>query len=372
MLKNKRKIIYAVISAIIVVTIAIVTILLSENINELAKRKENDNKALTDSTDYNWNIEDLPYNNKFVDLKTYVTEDNKTSWSIALDENGDIWTWGENSVGQLGDNTYVSRKLPKKLSINAKFIQIGQGGRFWTALDTNGNIWGCGINNYGQIGNGYEYKDSDSTNIYAYTVAKPIQITSGTEFKKVVSSDWNTLALDKNGNIWGWGMNRYGVLMNEGKGNCSYVMDCYQNIPLQITSGTKYIDIEIDSTGCTAGAIDNSNNLYMWGCNDSGQLGVPKDTYIHRIPMNDGSGLSRTEYASYEPVQVKSGTKFNKLQIGRKGAIALDTDENLWAWGGTPTIVSGSRKVTDIYYYDDVYYAKIENSYNGYYMAGRK
>ncbi len=381
MIKHKRKILIGVTSAIVSITAALgVTVLKSNSnnyISELEKRQNDLTKALTESSSNNWNIKNLPYNNKFVDLKISVAESNETLWSIALDENGDIWTWGKNDSGQLGDNSYSSTELPKKLTIDAKFTQISQGGGFWTALDTNGNIWGCGVNNYAQIGNGYENTHANSSNKYAYTVSKPIQITSGTKFTKVASGHNSTLALDINGNIWGWGYNNTGVLMNEGMGNCNllepgssgYDSQYYQNIPLKLTSGTKYIDIEINSRGDVAGAIDNNNNLYMWGYNGDGQLAADKDTYTHKYPNNDGSGLSHTVRASYVPVQVKSGTKFSKLQIGTSSAIAIDMDKNLWIWGPNVKDISEGRAVSDICYYDNVYYAKFENGYNGYYKA---
>ena len=267
---------------------------------------------------------DLPYSNKFVDL---FSDQSSSSYGaeqvyVALDKDGDIWTWMTNNNGMFGDGSddRSYRKLPKKLEVNTKFKQISPTANYWLALDINGNIWGCGYQYYSQLGNGYENRHTsteDSTERVLF------QITSGTEFTKVKASVNSVLALDKNGNIWGWGLNEYGILMNEGKGTYTYSPSesyTYEIItrPLKLTSGTRYIDIDIcPNNAGAAAAIDENNNLYMWGHNYSCELARSK------------SDMS----SSNTPIQVKSGTKFSKVSIGDRCVAALDLEGNLYRWG---------------------------------------
>lgn len=72
--------------------------------------------------------------------------------SLALDVEGNIWSWGSNSFGQLGDGTTTANSSPKQISVDNKFVQIAAGGTHSLALDTNGIIWGWGGNRRYQLG----------------------------------------------------------------------------------------------------------------------------------------------------------------------------------------------------------------------------
>ncbi len=73
MIKHNRKILIGVTSAIVSITAALgVTVLKSNSnnyISELEKRQNDLTKALTESSSNNWNIKNLPYNNKLVWLR---------------------------------------------------------------------------------------------------------------------------------------------------------------------------------------------------------------------------------------------------------------------------------------------------------------
>lgn len=45
--------------------------------------------------------------------------------SVAIQEDGSLWTWGENTFGQLGDDTEVSRSIPKKVMENVLYAGMG-------------------------------------------------------------------------------------------------------------------------------------------------------------------------------------------------------------------------------------------------------
>ena len=98
--------------------------------------------------------------------------------SIALDVNGNIWTWGNNTYGQLGsgDTTSTSVKRPIKITNNTKFKEISMGYCHALALDNEGNIWSWGKNSSGELGNG---------DLRGEKVTKPTQVTNGKVFKEI-------------------------------------------------------------------------------------------------------------------------------------------------------------------------------------------
>lgn len=73
-------------------------------------------------------------------------------FTIALDQNGIIWSWGINDAGQLGLGDLTNHNLPQKITtINENIIKISVGYEHTLALDSKGNLWGFGNNNSGQL-----------------------------------------------------------------------------------------------------------------------------------------------------------------------------------------------------------------------------
>ena len=83
--------------------------------------------------------------------------------SLAVDTDGNAWAWGQNSSGQLGNNTTISQNSPVKVfasdqsTSNAgpwlNVVQICGGGWYSLAIGKDGNASGWGYNRYGQLGN---------------------------------------------------------------------------------------------------------------------------------------------------------------------------------------------------------------------------
>lgn len=71
--------------------------------------------------------------------------------SIAIDKDGNVYTWGNGINGEMGDGTFMSNTLPTKTAITkAVKAQIGVGHA--GALTMSGNIETWGYNNVGQLG----------------------------------------------------------------------------------------------------------------------------------------------------------------------------------------------------------------------------
>ena len=73
---------------------------------------------------------------------------------MALDTTGKVYTWGDNSYGQLGDGTTTDRILPIPILGNNNYKAIAGGFSHSMAIDFDNNLYGWGNNNKGQLGIG--------------------------------------------------------------------------------------------------------------------------------------------------------------------------------------------------------------------------
>lgn len=88
---------------------------------------------------------------------------------LALTAAGAVWAWGDNARGQLGIGTQVNSNIPVLVTgLPSSIVDVRAGGEHSLALDGAGNVWAWGDNQYGQVGNG------TTTN-----VLPPIEVLSG-------------------------------------------------------------------------------------------------------------------------------------------------------------------------------------------------
>ncbi|WP_269798947.1 RCC1 domain-containing protein [Caldicellulosiruptor acetigenus] len=77
--------------------------------------------------------------------------------SLALKKDGTVWAWGENSTGQLGNETSGKDKysyVPVQVKGIKDVLAISAGSYHSLALKKDGTVWGWGANARGQLGNG--------------------------------------------------------------------------------------------------------------------------------------------------------------------------------------------------------------------------
>jgi alpha-tubulin suppressor-like RCC1 family protein len=90
--------------------------------------------------------------------------------SVVLDKNGNVWTWGSNESGQLGDGTTTDRNTPYKLEKSSfggqAVVDVEAGGGVSFAITEDDRLWAWG--DKGTLGYDYEYDDVDSTEPIPY------------------------------------------------------------------------------------------------------------------------------------------------------------------------------------------------------------
>ena len=214
------------------------------------------------------------------------------SHSIGLDQTGDVWTWGWNTEGQLGDGGSVpgtdrdyaaevpglSHIIDVAVSCGLDEHLMGYGGCSYGLEDApgvnDGYVWAWGSNAFDILGQGPDGPLNSAT---------PLKVVAGGQgggtylhdIVAISAGNFHVLALDKDGNVWAWGRNSSGQL---GQGNFT----AYSNVPVQVKKSSEepLTDIvTIDAGYEHSMAIDREDNIWVWGRNDDGQLGLGSDYF---------------------------------------------------------------------------------------------
>jgi alpha-tubulin suppressor-like RCC1 family protein len=232
-------------------------------------------------------------------VKTFCQITSGNFHAAAIDKNGRAWAWGNNGQGQLGDNTITTRGTPVSVLGGVKtFCLISAGNAFSVAIEKNGRVWGWGNNFYGQLG--------DGTSVSKRT---PVSVggTTKTFCEIATSKQHHTVAIDRNGRAWGWGWNVYGQLGdNTGTSRLT---------PVSVVGAVKTF-CKIAAGFYFTVALDKNGRAWGWGYNANSQLG-------------DNSTTQRLT-----PVSVLGATKtFCKIAAGAQHTVAITRTGRAWAWG---------------------------------------
>jgi hypothetical protein len=200
--------------------------------------------------------------NKSVPTKITATATFKAPWlsvaangnyCLVLQSDGLIFSWGEDSSGQLGQLTSVTPTVPTTtLSPGPPAIAITAGGAHALAIQANRSLIAWGLNASGQLGLG---NLSNS--------AVPVQVGTDTNWFAIAGGGNHTLAIKLDRTLWAWGANSDGQL-GDGSTNLS-------NVPIQIGTRTDWVSVAAGRSHSMA--IDTSGRLWVWGRNLEGQLG---------------------------------------------------------------------------------------------------
>jgi len=208
-----------------------------------------------------------------------------TNHTLALKNDGSLWSWGINNNGQLGDNTITDKSSPLRVTPERTYKAIAAGEYFSMAIANDGSLWGWGSNLYGNLGTG-------SAGATATTL--PVRITDDNTWKHITAATGFVVAIKNDGSMWSWGKNTEGQL---GLGNTTNVYT-----PTRVGSKTDWVDVQAMDQNCIA--LDSNGDVYIWG---------------------NGQGNS--------PLKVDHTKKFKSVAIGGNFYMAISTDNKLWTWG---------------------------------------
>ncbi|MCU0290561.1 MAG: PKD domain-containing protein [Thermoanaerobaculaceae bacterium] len=217
------------------------------------------------------------------------------AFSLALTSGGEVWSWGDNFYGQLGEGTEETRVAPARITGLPKISGIAAGAYHALAVTPGGKVWAWGYNGSGQVGNG-------STT----TQRVPVELTGITGVTTVVGGTFHSLALTSDRSLWVWGSDYYYQLGDGARTD--------RPVPHKLTSIGDVTQVAGGTLHTLAVKADKT--LWSWGYNRSGQLGL-------------GTGVS---YASV-PARVVGIGPVEGVVAGSEHSVALQGAAGVSTWG---------------------------------------
>jgi alpha-tubulin suppressor-like RCC1 family protein len=182
--------------------------------------------------------------------------------TCVLKSNGQVWCWGRNWSGQVGDGTTTERTSGVQITWPTQpaplITDIVCGEEFTCVITAAGGAWCFGENGYGQLG--------DDTITDHGTPAPVTGMETG--IADVEAGAQHTCLIKTDGSLWCWGNNYYGRV---GDGTATE-----RHLPVAVMN----MDDEVTGAGggrrSTCGI--RAGLLYCWGYNYYGQLGDGTNT----------------------------------------------------------------------------------------------
>ena len=262
--------------------------------------------------------------------------------SAAVTANGDLYCWGENHYGQIGNGTTDDQKIPIK--ILDKVVSVSLGRSHSAAITTNGALYCWGNNHYGQIGNG----DSSGWGNAAEAQTIPVKILDNTV---LVSLGWyHSAAIATNGDLYCWGDNFNGQVGNGGES---------QGVPAPVKILENVVSVSLKRA--RSAAITENGDLYCWGENSYGKIGngntedqtTPEKVLENVVSVSQGTSHSAaiTEngdlycWGLNKWGQIGNGSTEDQtipekilenvvsVSLGDRHSAAITTNGDLYCWG---------------------------------------
>ncbi|KAF3324195.1 ultraviolet-B receptor UVR8-like protein [Carex littledalei] len=238
---------------------------------------------------------------------------------LAVDDQGRAYAWGGNEYGQCGeeperkeDGTKVLRRdiaIPQRCAAKLSVRQVAAGGTHSVVLTQDGHVW-----TWGQ-----PWPPGDITQI-----STPVLVQGLEQVQVIAVGAFHNLALLEDGVLWAWGSNEYGQL---GTGD---TQPRSQPIPVQGLSGLTLVDIAAGGWHSTTLTADGE--VYAWGRGEHGRLGFGDDKSSKMVPQK---------------VQLLAGEDIVQVSCGGTHSVALTRDGRMYSYGrGDHGRLGYGRKVT--------------------------
>ena len=201
--------------------------------------------------------------------------------SLAITDDGALWSWGNGALGRLGHGDQQSQLLPKKVEAFAgrRVVAAAAGGLHSLALTADGSVWSWGEGGFGfgQLGHGDQQNQ---------LLPKQVEALTGQRVVAVSAGELHSLAITADGAVWSWGYGGFGEL---GHGD-----EQDQLLPKKVEAFADQRVVAVSAGGFHSLALTADGAVFTWGWGGQGGLGHGEDLSNQLLPKKiearDASG----------------------------------------------------------------------------------
>ena len=212
------------------------------------------------------------------------------SHSMCISRRGELFTWGLASSGELGHGGRIPLGVPvpcqvRGALVNLRVVSISAGGNHSLAITEDGTLWSCGRGNSGQLGHGTQMNEG---------ALRRVEHLRGLRIVSTAAGVAHSVALASDGTLFTWGDGRYGQL---GHSALETLQNVVVNIALSKPWKVKALCprklLPTDRvTAIAAGghhtmALTVGGELKVFGRNHHGQLGLRERTTRQGIALHN-------------------------------------------------------------------------------------
>ncbi len=224
-----------------------------------------------------------------------------------------LCTFGASSLGQLGHGFKNAHATPCPVNFmhNSHFVQVACGDVHSLGLTADGVVFSWGSNSFGQLGLTADLSQRSKCAFF------PEKILSLALFhvKLIACGRNHNMVLTNQGNLLSWGQGTYGALGMDD------VIDSDVGLPatIRLLSESGFAVKSVACGGWHSCALLETGELYTWGYNGSGQLGLPSSVIKTSRPI--------LVQSRYFPEGI-SGIRINHVACGWEHTLALGLDSS--------------------------------------------
>lgn len=253
--------------------------------------------------------------------------------SAVVTKDGSLYTFGAGSWGVLGhgNEKTLSPLTPQKVGYFAergiKIVDCKVGEYHTVALTDKGEVYSWG---YGGKKGYFSWMVSQEVGALGHGDRKPYFLPKKVEFFDTIGSKviqisaglYHTVALTADGEVYTWGRGLYGTL---GNGSNQYSLTPQLNEDFSVLKEEGVKIVKIDSAEDYTAALTDSGEVFSFGKNDRGQMGI-----------GTGIGIDMFESSpNPTPVTYEDGKAkvMADIYCGQSTMMLKDSEGNVWKTG---------------------------------------
>mmetsp|Transcript_3240 Transcript_3240/g.6107 ORF Transcript_3240/g.6107 Transcript_3240/m.6107 type:complete len:1040 (-) Transcript_3240:449-3568(-) len=237
--------------------------------------------------------------------------------TAAVTEAGDVYTWGDDSKGQLGHTADPSlERVPRYVGgLEAYFIvQVACGGNHTLALDDRGNVFSWGWSKYGQTGHNETRPCPHPRKIAAEGCRDIIMIGAGAK---------HSMGINKKGQVFSWGCGEHGQT-----GQSDSVDKLVPTVIKTLLARSPDEEGKKGSSGRTESIV-----VRYIACGSIHSCLITDDGKLFLCGFGEYFHPNESQHFFYDPEQIELPEPVAQVACGQSHNIALSVTGNVYTWG---------------------------------------